>query len=384
MAEILHLTDSLIRNMPKAKKEREYYRDDKVKGLLLQITRKGTKSFYVQKSFNGVTNRFFVGNCDVMNVSEAREKAEEMKVNLSHGINPNIPQVVHLKDYTLGEIYQKYLEEKELRDKTVEDYQRLWKQYLIKTIGNKRLCDITGQMIKDMHKKLSIRAPYSANRMLCLVKALFNFAIREELYDKANPALVVRKNKEEHRTRYLTTDELQHFFKGIKNIPEASTRDALLIMIFTGVRKSNVLAMRWEDLDLVSKVWKIPQTKTAKNVTVPLADSVTEILTERRQANQGSPWVFHSNQSKCGHLINIDRAWRSFVRKNGFTNLRVHDLRHTMGTYLAANGASATTIQRALTHKSFQSTQVYVNLDVEHIRPDVNKTVESMIQLGNV
>ncbi|MBQ4400018.1 MAG: tyrosine-type recombinase/integrase [Alphaproteobacteria bacterium] len=70
------------------------------------------------------------------------------------------------------------------------------------------------------------------------------------------------------------------------------------------------------------------------------------------------------------------------IKKANITNFRVHDLRHTLATYLIANGADAFMVKRALTHKSLQSTQVYVNLGVEHLRDKLNDTVEKMIKIS--
>ena len=72
----------------------------------------------------------------------------------------------------------------------------------------------------------------------------------------------------------------------------------------------------------------------------------------------------------------------SILEKAQITNLRIHDLRHTLATYLIANGADAFIVQRALTHKSLQSTQVYVNLGVEHLRDKLNDTVNKMLNIG--
>ena len=80
--------------------------------------------------------------------------------------------------------------------------------------------------------------------------------------------------------------------------------------------------------------------------------------------------------------MELKRAFSTILKKANITNLRIHDLRHTLATYLIANGADAFMVKRALTHKSLQSTQVYVNLGVEHLRDKLNDTVDKMIQIG--
>ena len=70
--------------------------------------------------------------------------------------------------------------------------------------------------------------------------------------------------------------------------------------------------------------------------------------------------------------------WNTVKKNANITNLRIHDLRHTLATYMIAQGASPFIVQRALTHKSIKSTQVYVNLGVEHLRDKLNETVNTL------
>ena len=108
------------------------------------------------------------------------------------------------------------------------------------------------------------------------------------------------------------------------------------------------------------------------------AEQVNEIKEKMklRETNVSSP------TSQTGHLVEIKTAWNALIKKANITNFRVHDLRHTLATYLIANGADAFMVKRALTHKSLQSTQVYVNLGVEHLRDKLNDTVEKMIKIS--
>ena len=153
------------------------------------------------------------------------------------------------------------------------------------------------------------------------------------------------------------------------------------MLLYTGVRKSNVFEMKWADIDMEAKIWKIPQTKTDKNVTIALVEPAIEILKHRKEQAENE-WVFNSPYSKSGHIVELKRAFSTILKKANITNLRIHDLRHTLATYLIANGADAFMVKRALTHKSLQSTQVYVNLGVEHLRDKLNETEDKMIQIG--
>ena len=192
----------------------------------------------------------------------------------------------------------------------------------------------------------------------------------------------VKLNKEEARVRYLEHAELERFFKALSEIDESISRNAILMLLYTGVRKSNVLCMKWSEVDLDSKIWLIPRTKTGKNLTIALADSAVDLLKNIKSNNPDEKYVFPSTTSASGHIVDIKRVWNTVKKKANITNLRIHDLRHTLATYMIAQGASPFVVQRALTHKSIKSTQVYVNLGVEHLRDKLNETVNTLQRIG--
>ena len=154
------------------------------------------------------------------------------------------------------------------------------------------------------------------------------------------------------------------------------------MLLYTGVRKSNVLCMKWSEVDLDSKIWLIPITKTGKNLTIALADSAVDLLKEIKSNNPDEKYVFPSSTSSSGHIVDIKRVWSTINNKAHITNLRIHDLRHTLATYMIAQGASPFVVQRALTHKTIKSTEVYVNLGVEHLRDKLNETVNTLQRIG--
>lgn len=233
-----------------------------------------------------------------------------------------------------------------------------------------------------MHKHITAEhGNYIANQSIVLVRTLINYAIKEGKYKNFNPAIAVKLNKKEARARYLTHEEIKRFLSTLYQYDSLVTRDAILMLLYTGARKSNVLAMAWDDIDMDAKIWKIPQTKTDENVTIALVEPALEILRERKEYSD-SIWVFPSPTSQTGHLTEIKTAWNALMNKANITNFRVHDLRHTLGTYLIANGADAFLVKRALTHKTIQSTQVYVNLGVEHLRDKLNDTVDKIIKIS--
>ena len=123
-------------------------------------------------------------------------------------------------------------------------------------------------------------------------------------------------------TRFLHPDELKAFFTALSaEIP--LFRDFFAVCLLTGARKSNVLSMRWTDLDLHAGYWRIPETKNNTVVVVPLVAPAVAILQARKEAADGSPWVFPRtsarNASKnaprvLGNELSSVPGWSIFVR----------------------------------------------------------------------
>ena len=154
------------------------------------------------------------------------------------------------------------------------------------------------------------------------------------------------------------------------------------MLLFTGARKGNVFRMKWDEIDLDAKIWRIPRTKTGKNKTVPLADSAVELLETIKSNNPDEKYVFPSPASASGHIVDVKSMWTTLRKKANLKNFRLHDLRHTLATYMIAQGANPFMVQRTLTHQSIKSTQVYVNLGVEHLREKLNETVTTLQKIG--
>ena len=375
-------TNTNIKNLPTPPK-RVFYYDTVEPKLSLQITPNGARSFYVRQRVQGRDVRVKLGEPPIMSVEEARIAAVSNRKIMNDGENPNIKKRQYKDTTLLQQLYDDFIEDRErfLAEKTVLNYKRLWNSKLCK-LGLKHLNEITGEMLREIHHQITIKhGKYIANHYIKLINTMFNYAIKEELYTGRNPAVSVKLNKTEARVRYLEHNELKRFLETVYAYEDSLVRDVILMLIFTGARRSNVFEMRWQDIDMSAKVWKIPQTKTANNVTLALTEQAMNILYQRQKEAQ-SDWVFYSPTSKSGHVVDIKKSWVIILRRANVNNLRIHDLRHTLATYLIANGADAFMVKRALAHKSLQSTQIYVNLGVEHLRDKLNDTVDKMIKIG--
>lgn len=181
-------------------------------------------------------------------------------------------------------------------------------------------------MVKACAVDVPKNGPYTANRVLSLISVVFNQAI-DRGWDGVNPAKGVTKNKEKSRDRFVQGDEMQHFLQAVEEEPSDVMRDFFMMLLFCGQRKSNVCAMRWDEIDFTHCLWRIPDTKNNDPLFVVLTEPALEILQRRKKKRKDSVWVFPSERSESGHLVESKRAWKALLKRAGLENLRLHDLR---------------------------------------------------------
>ena len=372
-------TNANIKNLP-APTKRTFVYDTIEVGLSLQITPSGAKSFYYRGVVLGKQIRVKLGEPSYMSVDDARQAARKAKINMKEGINPIEERKKITGESSLEQLYTRFMDEKEqhIRPITMEYYKDLWKRYL-STLANKKISQITPDELKILHKRLTLNnGKRCANQTIVLLRTIYNHFIKQNIYQGFNPGNAVQLNKQIARTRHLSGNELESFRDAINETEDSIPKFAIMMLWFTGARRRNVFSMKWEDIKLEEKLWTIPETKTQNDANVVLVNAAIDILNQLKDMRYNE-YVFFSTTSKSGHIGGVRKTWEGILKRAKITNFHLHDLRHTFATSLLANGADAFMVKKALTHKSLQSTQIYVNLEVDDLREKLNETVNKMI-----
>lgn len=358
--------------------KRVFYYDDKVRGLTILIAAK-TKTFYLLRKHQGKTERILLGRYPDTTIEQARIRASQTNGELDSGLNRNEVKRLRRAELTLNDLHQVYMDRHALaRNRRPENAISNYRLYLSHW-GTKKLSEIKRTEVQIYLAKLAKdKSPATANIALALLRAMFNRAIEWELFSNKNPTSNIPKYAEISRDRFLYGDELQRFLIGISELDSEIMRDFFTMLLATGSRKGNVLEMRWTDINLHEKIWRVPDSKNGEPYQVALAGPALEIL-ERRRTMEPSEWVFSAN-SKSGHLEEPKRAWATLLEKSEITNLRIHDLRRTFGSFMAAQGASLQMIGKALGHKSQDATLIYARLNLDPVRIAVNAASDAMFK----
>ncbi len=370
--------------------------DDKQPGLAILTTSSGHKAFYLYKKVNGRPVRLKLGDIDAITIEQARKRAADLVKNITLGRDPADERRQKRGELTLDELHGLYHEHHaKLRStpKTLVAEASLWKA--LASIKTRRLSAITPNVAATLHAQLGRdRGKSTANRITQYLGRLIAYAAKRHGYEGKNPVIGVDMFPEASRERFLSADELPGFLAAVEQ-EEPPFPDLFKLLLLTGARRGNVQAMKWADIDLAEKRWTIPaaESKNRKPMPLPLVDGAVAILSRRYAEAQAaasddepmSDYVFPviRNKGKRGHIGQPTQAWRRILQRADISDLRIHDLRRTMGAWQAIGGASLLVIGRSLGHRDQRATAIYARLSDDPVRVSMEQAAQAMLGGAN-
>ena len=375
----IRLTKRAIEGLPEAKPgKRGRYFDDKTTGLCLEVTDKGVKTFKWYRKFRGRPIRISLGRFPDMTVESARKQAEAYSAEIGKGNDPRVARPGSDADPSLGRFLEIYLERhaKPFK-KTWREDEAQFRRYL-SPWATRPLSAITKADVETLHRTIGQTRPFAANRLLSLLQLLFKKARDWDYFQNANPARGIPKFREKSRDRFLQADEAQRFVDAILAESNPTLRDFFLACLLTGARAGNVRAMRWDEIDFEGATWTLPETKNGYSHTIALPPPAIAILKARKTAAE-SAWVF-PGKGKKGHLVEYKSGWSRIKERSGLTDLRVHDIRRTLGSWMAQNGTDTLVIGKQLGHRTLSATQVYARLTMEPVRKASEDALDRLLR----
>lgn len=375
----INFTKAAIEALPTPSRgSRVYYYDERTRALAVCVTGNGLRSFYVYRRVGGRPKQIYIGAFPEFTVEMARRKAEEINGQIAIGEDPTAKRKAAREEPTFGDLFQYYLENHAIPYKKSWKYDQQQFERYLGTFVDRKVSSISRDDVRALIRTVASRnGPVSANRLLALLKTVFNYAYKNGIVRAENPASAVPLFAERPRERRLHDDEMPAFLKAVAGEPNPDIRDYILLSLATGARKSNVLEMQWSDLNLERRVWRIPVTKNGSSQTVPLTSLAVEIL-EARNASKVSAYVFPGRGNR-GHLVEPKRGWARILKEAGLNDLRLHDLRRTFASYLSDTGATSTLIGVLLNHRSPTATAIYTRPGIDPLRESMETAMNAML-----
>lgn len=371
--------------IPTDKKPVTYY-DNGQAGLCIIVTYGGTKTYYFYTKFLGVPKRVKIGRVGTIKLVEARMKARELRTTADHGTDPSQERNDALRDMTLKQFfYTQYWERHSkvrTRPKTQAKDETVFRNNLVE-FHNRKMISITKAEVERMHTALRDKiSPYTANRAAGLIRSMYNKAIEWGYPARhGNPADGIKMFKEKSRERFLQPDELQRLFAALTEEPNEVFKNYVLLSLFIGQRRQNMLSMRWSYIDLNLGFVHFPDSKNGDPQRIPLIKQAQDILMEMKQYATND-WVFPSVGSKSGHLEDLHRPWYALLKRANIENFRVHDLRRTFGSYQAIMGSGDFILGKALGDKTMAAVRVYARLTMDPIRDSIQRAADKMLEFA--
>ena len=222
--------------------------------------------------------------------------------------------------------------------------------------------------IEALHRRVSVDATYQANRTVALLSRMFNLSVRWG-WRADNPAKGIERNQEERRHRYLSANELARLTAALAEHPDRQAANVFHLLLLTGARRGEVLACRWDDLNLTAGVWVKPGATTKQRTLhrVPLSAPARQLLADLYAERDGSEYVF-PGRVVGGHRVEVKVAWAAICKAASIKDLRIHDLRHSFASELVSAGFSLPIVGGLLGHSTPTTTHRYAHLADDPLR----------------
>jgi integrase len=364
---------------------------------------KTCKSFIWVYSFHGRTRRLTLGQYPDLSLAEARAKAAQAAELHKQGVDPGQKKLVELVEYrtspTFEEAVVSYLEWAEKNKKSWREDERMLRTEFVPHLGRAKIGDIRRKQVVALLDDKAKTAPVQANRLLAVIRKMFNFCVEREILD-ATP-LVKMKNvaKEKTRERSLNRHELVWFLLRLTEPTiTQNTRFALLLSLMLAQRSGRIVQMRWIDIDLEDAIWdRSGQFEKNNNpIAIPLSEDVLNILKYLRErqvqkvvANDPERWEKSQVLPSPGQYVfpgrwltkpqtqpSLNRAMRRFydtyvkdkdrVEEESLLRIAedyprptVHDLRRSATTHMSRQGLGKDVRSRILNHKDLSVDAIY-------------------------
>jgi integrase len=400
----------------------EFLWDTEAKGFGVRVKPSGARSFvlsYFAPGLHQKRRRLTIGAYGPLTVEEARKKALELLARIASGEDPAQEASEErraIRDETVKALFQAFLEDGRVlrRESTLAYYASLGRLYVIPVLGDLPVARVSVQDVAKLHRRLSGK-PTTANRVVQLVRAFFYWLSRREFVTGENPAARVERFQESPRERFLTVEEMGRLGEALRlaeteglppapqhrKIPSEKRRRnsgmfssgpipanptavaALRLLMLTGWREKEALTLRWDAVDFARRLVSLEDTKAGRSIRALSAPA--SVLISEQPKLDGNPHVF-PGKIEGKPLKEIQRLWYAVRAAAGLEGVRLHDLRHSVASFAAADGHSLYLIGTLLGHKDQRSTARYAHLadDARKALADsVGTHIDSMLRSGH-
>ncbi len=350
----------------------------------LRVTAKGTKSFIFRywKTDEQRQRIFTLGSYDSLTLNQARQEARRLHVDIFDGVDPMEARQTDRDSDTVGSLCDAYMEKHSRMHKVSWREDECKVRLKIKPAWERRKAhSIKRSEVSELHRQIGVKQPSYANRVIALIRHMYNWGEREGYLPEGhpNPVRGIQMFREYSRDRWATRAEVRGIMQAASEEKSPYVQAYFWLVLLLGTQKRELLAVQWKDVDFERETLRLTKTKSGRKHELPLSRQALSVL-QGIPRQMGNPFVFPGlTDDKAMCVAVIDQAWRRMRKKAGCPDLWVHDLRRTVGSWMAQSGASLHLIGSVLNQTTPTVTAVYARFAESNIRNALEGHAEALM-----
>ena len=361
----LRISKRAVDALPLGERDTVFW-DRDLPGFGVRVYPSGRRIYIVQCRGPSGIRRVSLGEHGDLAPAQARKRARAAIGRIKRGEEP-VPVREPEAAPTVADLGERYMEAHaavNCNAETRESYRAALRNHILPALGTKPVADVRRSDAEALHYALRDR-PRQANRVLDVLSKMFALAEDWGLAPSGgNPCRFVVRYRRGMRERYLTEDEYRRVGRELcvletESPVRARAAAALRLLMLTGCRLTEVLTLKWDDIDRKTGEIRLRDAKMGARM-VMLTPAALRVLTEMRRVPR-SPWVFAGRTAET-RLTNLTKPWHRVRARAGIGDVRIHDLRHSYASRALALGEGLTMIGRLLGHTDVGSTARYAHL----------------------
>ena len=387
MAIKMKFTDTAIKALPLTE-TKTYYSDTEIKSLRLRVGSRDKVFCLVKRLKKGPVREMTIGPWPVITTEMARKRAYGLLLDIEDGIDPKVKtNALKGPSSTLLSVTEKYIEwKKDLLSKSSAEkfYRKPFKLHLSDLL-HKPISELTPEVLKETYLKITnnnTRSQTSAHILYRSLSSVFKYAVRNKIVS-SDPVSELKNDRvfitPKVKNRILFEHELPVFYKYLSENSGVSS-DCVFFILLTGCRRSEASSLPWSAVDLENKILHFKVTKTKEPRSLPITNSVFEILMRRKKDPQATTFVF-PGKSRTGHIEEPRFFLDKLISKTKLETFCLHDLRRTYITFGKVTSQSDL-VDHLVGHSSGSVSQKhYQRPTPEMLRPAAEAISEKLLSL---
>lgn len=345
------------------------YWDEALESFGLRVYPTGRRVYVCTYRVNQRKRLATLGRADAMSLDMARKKAMTYLAKAANQEDPQSNLDAQRELRTIDELSEAYIEgHAKKKKKTWKEDQSSLKRYVLSKLSGRLAVSLVTADIEAIHDQVGVAHPCAANDLLKVIRKMFNWGKVAGLIPRDHHNIVagIVPFPERARKRFITTVEMPRFVQALEQEDNDYARHGIWLLLLMGLRCNELLKAKWEDIDWDMGTLFIGLTKNGEPLLAPISEAAMDRLKIIPRISD-NPYII-CGRRRGQHLCDIGNAFHRTLKRAGLVNLRIHDLRRTVGSWLAQDGQSLHLIGNVLNHRDPKTTAGYAYFQTQQRR----------------